>query len=141
MISFSMLLINNNRSKAYLQNLIKNNFFPERVIVLNDSGANLPEQTENDTLISKNTKQKFIRELKDLDIGFDEKEHILFTLNKYNIDYVILDTLDINEQLVVSEVNAIPTEYILYSGPGGSILRKHILMQGKKFIHVQPGWL
>jgi methionyl-tRNA formyltransferase len=30
---------------------------------------------------------------------------------------------------------------MIYSGPGGTILRKDILSAGPKFIHVHPGWL
>ena len=53
MLNFSMLLINNNRSKAYLQTLLKNGFKPEKIILLNDKNVELPEHTENDKLISK----------------------------------------------------------------------------------------
>lgn len=141
MLDYSMLLINNNRSKAYLQNLIKNGLIPRKIILLNDKNIDLPEHTENDRIISKDTNQKFIRKLDDLDINFDEKEHILSTVEKNNIDYVLLDTLDINTTEVIKEVSKTPTKYIVYSGPGGTILRHDVLSQGKKFIHVHPGWL
>jgi len=141
MTNFSMLLINNNRSKAYLQNLIKNGLVPKKIIILNDKNIDLPEHTENDKIISRDTNQKFLRKLDDLDICFDEKEHIISTIEKHSINYTCLDTLDINTTEVVVEVSKIPTEYIVYSGPGGTILRHDILAQGKKFIHVHPGWL
>jgi methionyl-tRNA formyltransferase len=141
MIGFSMLLINNNRSKAYLQNLIKNGFIPNKIIVLDDSNVTLVEHTENDKLISKDTKQKFIRKLNDLDIYFDEKEHILKTIEINNITYSLVKILDINSDIVIDEVEKIEDGYIIYSGPGGTILRKKILSKGKKFIHVHSGWL
>ncbi len=141
MIDFSMLLINNNRSKAYLQNLVKNNFIPNKIIVLNDKNITLVEHTENDKLISKDTNQKFIRGLKDLDIEFDEKEHVLSTIEKNDIDYVLVNSLDINSPEVINEVSKIKEKYIVYSGPGGTILRKDVLSLGKKFIHIHPGWL
>jgi methionyl-tRNA formyltransferase len=141
MIKFSMLLINNNRSKAYLQNLIKNNYIPRQVIVLNDKNVTLAEHTDNDKLMAKETNQKFIRKLADLDICFDEKEHILRTLEKHDIEYYLVDNLNINSKEVIEKVSAISTEYIIYSGPGGTILRTEILSLGKKFIHVHPGWL
>lgn len=141
MIEFSMLLINNNRSKAYLQNLIKSDFIPKKVIVLNDTNVTLVEHTENDKLISKDTNQKFIRKLDDLSIEFDEKEHILATIKNNNIGYVIVDSLDINSQDVINEVAKIEEDFIIYSGPGGTILRKEILSLENKFIHVHPGWL
>ena len=135
MINFSVLLINNNRSKAYLQNLIKNGLIPKKAIILNDKNVTLAEHTENDKLISQNTNQKFIRKLIDLDIEFDEKEHILKTVENNNIEYVIINSLDINSKEVIKEVENIDEEYIIYSGPGGTILRKEILSKGKKFIH------
>jgi len=141
MINFSMLLINNNRSKAYLQNLVASGFIPNKIIVLNDKNVTLVEHTENDKLISKDTNQKFIRKLEDLDMSFDEKEHILKTIKEYNINYCVIDNLDINSKDVVEEVKKLNDEYIVYSGPGGTILRKEILSFGKKFIHVHPGWL
>lgn len=141
MIEYSMLLINNNRSKAYLQNLVSNGFIPKKIILLDVKNIELPEHTENDRIISKNTEQKFIRELKDLDIYFDEKKHILSTIHNYNIEHVIINTLDINSQEAIDEVAKIQTEYIVYSGPGGTILRHDVLSQGIKFIHVHPGWL
>lgn len=141
MIQFSMLLINNNRSKAYLQNLIKNNFMPNKIIILNDKNVTLVEHTENDKIISEDTKQKFIRRSIDLDLAFDEKEHILKTIQEHKIPHIIVNSLDINSQEVINEVVRIKEEYIIYSGPGGSILRSESLSLGKKFIHVHPGWL
>ncbi len=141
MIEYSILLTNNNRSKAYLQNLISNGFFPEKVILLEENNIELPEHTENDKIMSETTEQKFIRRLKDLDLYFDEKEHVLSTINNNDIDHAILNSLDINSKVVVDEVAKIKTEYIVYSGPGGTILRHDVLSQGKKFIHVHPGWL
>ena len=82
-----MLLVNNNRSKAYLQNLIKNGYIPEKIIVLNDNKNTLVEHTKNDKIISKDTKQKFIRRLDDLDISFDEKEHIQKTIANNNLNF------------------------------------------------------
>lgn len=141
MIEFSMLLINNNRSKAYLQNLIENGFMPNKIIVLNDKNVRLPEHTENDTLLSVDTEQKFIRSIEELGVSFDEKEHVLSTIKKHKIRYEIADSIDINSEEVVGLVKNIEENYIIYSGPGGTILRKDVLSQGKKFIHVHPGWL
>jgi len=140
-MKFSMLLINNNRSKAYLQNLIKNGFIPEKIVLLNDSNVKLPEHTENDLTIDKYTSQKFIRRLNDLDIQFDEKEHVLRTIRENNIEFSLVDSLDINSENVITEIGKLSSDYVVYSGPGGTILRKEILSLGKKFIHVHPGWL
>lgn len=136
-----MLLINNNRSKAYLQNLIKNNFVPKKIILLNNKNVTSAGLTENDKIVSKDTNQKFIRRSNDLNIFFDEKEHVLKTIQNNNIKFVSLDSLDVNSKQVINEVADIEDAYIVYSGPGGSILRKEILSKEKKFIHVHPGML
>ncbi len=136
-----MLLVNNNRSKAYLQNLIKNGYIPEKIIVLNDNKNTLVEHTENDKIISKDTKQKFIRQLDDLDISFDEKEQVQKTIANNNLNFSVVDTLEVNSSSVFNSVKELEEEYIVYSGPGGTILRKEILSLNKKFIHVHPGLL
>lgn len=136
-----MLLINNNRSKAYLQNILLNGLMPAKVILLNDQNIKLPEHTDNDIIISRETNQKFIRKIKELDIGFDEKEHVLKTLDSNHIDYVIINSIDVNSEEVISEVKKLNSGYVIYSGPGGTILKNDILNSGKKFIHVHPGLL
>lgn len=136
-----MLLVNNNRSKAYLQNLIKNGFIPSIIIVLDSKNHTLLEHTENDKFISKDTHQKFIRSLKDLNISFDEKEHIKKTIVNNKLNFSIVDTMDVNSYKVINAVKDLTDEYIVYSGPGGTILRKEILSLNKRFIHVHPGLL
>lgn len=136
-----MLLVNNNRSKAYLQNLIKNGFIPSIIIVLDSKNHTLLEHTENDKKIYKDTHQKLIRNLKDLNISFDEKEHIKRTIVNNNLNFSVVDTMDVNSHKVINAVKDLTDEYIVYSGPGGTILRKEILSLNKKFIHVHPGLL
>ncbi|SCG81931.1 methionyl-tRNA formyltransferase-like protein [Proteiniborus sp. DW1] len=140
MLDFSILLVNTNRSKAYLQNLIKRGFLPKSAIVLQDNNYVLPEQKGIDS-IYKDTKQTLERKVKSIDISFDEKEHVITTLKNNNIEYCIANTLDVNSEEVINYVRECPSNYIIYSGPGGAILKKEILEQDKKFIHVHPGWL
>ena len=136
-----MLITNNNRSKAYLQNLINNNFIPSKIIYLNNNHLSLVEHTENDKLISKHTNQIFIRRIDELGISFDEKEHVLKTIDNNNLDFIEINNSDVNSKEVINEVTKIKDEYIIYSGPSSSILKKEILSKNKKFIHVHPGWL
>ena len=136
-----MLLINNNRSKAYLQSLVLNGFIPERIVVLDNKNIVLPEHTENDKFITQNTKQIQIRKVGKLKLEFDEKEHITTTITKNKIKHTIIDCIDVNSNIVLSEIKKIKEDYIIYSGPGGTILSKKILNQNKKFIHVHPGLL
>lgn len=48
---------------------------------------------------------------------------------------------DPNEDGVVAAVAACPAEVVVYSGPGGAILRAPILSTGKRFLHVHGGTL
>jgi methionyl-tRNA formyltransferase len=138
---FSMLLTNNNRSKAYLQNLITNGFVPSHVVVLDSCNKILPEHTESDLRSYSVTNQRLIRTCKEADISFDEKEHIQRTLQSSNIPHQILHTIDVNSTQVVDAIKYSPGKYVVYSGTGGTILRSEILSVGKYFLHVHPGWL
>jgi methionyl-tRNA formyltransferase len=137
---FSMLLVSNNRSKAYLQNLIINSHVPSYVILLDPGSIVLPEHTENDQ-VQMASKQKLIQNCHEADISFDEKEHVRVTLEKNNIPFEIIPSLDVNSDKVVNAIKACPGKYVVYSGPGGIILRSEILSTGKYFLHVHPGWL
>jgi methionyl-tRNA formyltransferase len=140
-INYSFLITNNNRSKAYVQNLLSRGFLPRVAICLDPGGKILPEHTESDKMIGSETGQQLLRKCSDLDIEFDEKEHVLATLKKYNVKTILIKTLDINDPEVIKAVCAAETEYFVYSGPGGVLLNKTLLSQGKQFIHVHPGWL
>lgn len=139
--SYSMLLVNNNRSKAYLQNLILFGYKPQQVIVLQKDEDLLPENKrygQNGAGTSQGKRECFCPEA---GVRFDEAETILQTLETHHIDYRIIPTLDINSDEVVRVVGESPTRYMVYSGPGGSLLQEPLLSAGKFFLHVHPGWL
>ena len=138
---FSVLLTNNNRSKCYLQTLCQNGFIPSSAVVLDAGQKILPEHTENDLKIHDKTNQKLIQKCPEADLSFDEKEHVVKTLEKYKIKHQTLQTLDINSKEVIAAVKSCTGDYIVYSGPGGSLLKDEILSVGKLFIHAHPGWL
>ncbi len=137
MFRFSMLIANTMRAKAYLQNLLRCGYHPEKVLFLQGKVA-LSEEKGLLT-IDTNTTQKLIRSVPDISCTVDEKEHVLTTLAKHSIEHEMLFTDDVNSPEVVNMVGQLPTEYAVYAGPGGVILRKEILSCGKKFIHVHPG--
>ena len=82
-----------------------------------------------------------IRDCKEAGISFDEKEHVQITLKQCRIPYKHLPTLKVNSPQVIQSVRECTGDYIVYSGPGGTILGQEILSTGKYFIHVHPGWL
>lgn len=141
-LEFSMLLVNSNRSKAYIQNLVNNGFLPKKVVVLDNKYNKASKQTYHDALVLPDTSQQCcLCYSSDIKVGFNEKEHILTTINSNNINHIIVNSVDVNSNTVIQEISNLPTKYIIYSGPSGMILRHDILSQGKKFIHVHPGWL
>ncbi len=137
MINFSMLITNTMRAKAYLQNLVNCGHIPMKVLLL-QGNAELAEEKGRLT-IDTNTRQKLIRRVPGISCTVDEKEHVETTLNTNNIDYEVLYTQDVNSPEVIEAVSLLPTEHVIYAGPGGVILRNEILSRGKKFVHVHPG--
>lgn len=138
---FVMLLVNNNRSKAYIQNLLREGHRPSSIIVLDNAHVALPEHSDEDPIMPIHTDERRIRSCPGIKATFDENEHILTTINNNNISHEVLNTIDVNTPDVVNAVRRCQADYIVYSGPGGTILRKDILTAGKYIIHVHPGWL
>jgi methionyl-tRNA formyltransferase len=138
-MSFSMLLINNNRSKAYLQCMLAEGLRPIQVIVLNAMGKRLAEHTDNDTVFSHKTKQRFIRTCPITGLQFDEKESVEETLRRENISHDVLPTPDPNNPTVVEALGKLLIKNCVYSGPGGVILRKSIFETGVRMLHAHPG--
>jgi methionyl-tRNA formyltransferase len=141
MLEFGMLLVNNNRSKSYLQNLIREGFIPENVLILQDKSKKLPEQHNLDNVYIENFTQISIKKIQGFNFYFDEKKHIISTLKENKIPYTIVNSLDVNSSEVMEILKMFNSKYIIYSGPGGCILRNNILSIDKKFIHAHPGWL
>jgi len=138
MIKYSILLDINNISKAYMQNLLSRSIFPEHVIILNDNKSK-KEHTNNDRLLLENTKQKFLRFCENTNLGFDEKEHTVKTLIKYNIPYTLLDTMDINSKIVLDNINKLKSKYVLCSFANAQYLNNELLKQKYIFLNVQIG--
>lgn len=137
-MKFSMLLANTMRGKAYLQNLVANGLLPEKVVFLTNESTIMMEERNRLTL-DQNTNQKLLRKIEGIQSLVNEKEHVEKTLSNHNILYKQINTLQVNSEEVVQSVKDLPTEYVIYAGPGGTILKHDILNVGKKFIHVHPG--
>jgi len=130
-MKFSIILTDNNRSKSYIQNLILNGFIPNSAIYLN------PENK----LIEHRHALKSKVGLEEYSCFFDENESVIETLEKNNIKTEIITTTNINDKKIIELCKKAEGTHIVYSGPGGQILRNKLLNVGKEFIHVHPGWL
>jgi methionyl-tRNA formyltransferase len=113
-----MLCISNSRTIAYLKALLSKDYMPSRIILLHAEGAITPGQK-----------------------SFEQHAELLQLLDENKLDYEVINTSNLNSDEVVSALNNSPQEYVIYSGPGGTIVRENVLGTGKKFIHIHPGRL
>ena len=133
-MKYSVLLADNNRAKAYMQTLCEAGLPPAAAVVLGQPGgtrAGNHSQPETSNIIHS----------RDADAWFDAHESVLQTLEKHAIPHTRLDTPDINTEETVQAVRALPGSHCLYAGPGGLILGRELLGQGKIFLHAHPGRL
>jgi len=156
---FGCLLINNLRSRAYIQKLVRNSFFPKFVVYL--ELQNRPKKEKDSgplpviELINKAFKERkyFLYDpaLKDSSLlnsshseplrcdFFDLEEPVIDTVVKNNLDYQTVQTSNINDAQVINVLTRCRPKYFLFGG--GGILKKPLLNSGKKFIHIHPGRL
>jgi methionyl-tRNA formyltransferase len=52
---------------------------------------------------------------------------------------MIVETDDINDAVAAQAIAALPEAYVIFSGPGGAIVKKPLFETGKRFLHVHPG--
>lgn len=140
-MNFAVLCANNNRAKCYIQNLSAAGHVPKEAIVLNNEGLLRPENTEADRLEIGQPHGRRFRSWEQVGVGFDEATHVLETLSIHDVATVQLNSTDVNSQAVIHAVRELSSDFVLYAGPGGSILGRRLLSQGKEFIHVHPGLL
>ncbi len=155
---FACLLVNNTRSKAYLQKLVTNGLMPERALYVELSRSRRPARPPaEDASPVENTIQTAFRKRKYFLYGagpqaispassepesyrtFDPKRLVHATLDEHHIPFESLAADSLNDSVVVDAVRGLPQRYVLFSG--GSILREEILGLGKRFIHIHPGLL
>ena len=122
--NLGMVLQEGNRSKAYLQKLVKANLLPSFVLLLKNSS---------------NPKEKFnINPQKINSEYFDPTKDEKEILDEAKISYLILQASSCNEDCVVEELSKRPEEVFVFSGAG---ILNEVFKTGKKFIHVHPGKL
>lgn len=128
-----MLLSPTVRSNAYLQTLLKYEFVPSIVLLMKDpENPQLPGMIPDNQLV-KLKKQFDLYKYFNVDISVED------LLIKHNINYLVLQTKDINSDLVTDCLKNRRENYFIYSGIGGAILKKEILSIGKYFLHMHSG--
>tara|TARA_B100000579_G_scaffold25171_1_gene17724 strand:+ start:18879 stop:19571 length:693 start_codon:yes stop_codon:yes gene_type:complete len=110
------------RGRAFIQNMLKKNILPSEVLLMK---GDLKKTAVPPNLDSKNY--------------FDPYEEPTVTLERANLDFSSVPSLNCNDDLVIKKLESLKSEWVIYSG--GGILRKKVLSIGKKFIHIHPGYL
>lgn len=118
---FSIILYDNARGRSYIQNLCKENLFPEEVFLMPNNWI-LPENL----VISDK-------------VTFDITESVHETIKKFSLKTINLKEASINAEDTIEKVCNSESEYIIFGGKGGEILKPPILSQGKPILHVHPG--
>jgi len=136
----AMVAADTSRTRAYLQALVRNDLFPNYVLLLeHDSDSLLPGQLGNSKLLSLEVSD-------DADdcwseAHFNPTQPIKPLLGQHGISYGVSPSKDINDPSVASLIRQRPETVFIYSGFGGVLLRKDVLATGKRFLHVHGGYL
>jgi len=127
-----MLAVSSNRTKYYLYQMAKHNLFPSIVLYMEDSYVTTVEQQVTSACTER--KPSYLH-------GIDLNISVLDLLTDLKVSYEHIPSIDPNSKLVVEAVSRCDPSVLLYSGPGGAILRDEVLNTGKRFLHIHSGYL
>lgn len=135
-----MVAANTTRSRVYLQALVQSELVPGFVLVMEEGTKTMPGQSAQDKQ-KERTHARSSEEVKLLELTFRPEESLKRTLRDSHIPFMEVHTTDINSQTMLDALLSRPESVLIYSGYGGSILRKKVLSIGKRFLHVHGGYL
>jgi len=130
------------RSKAYIQALVNHKLYPSYVILLEDNYSNCkPEHLliDNAGFYSSKQKKHVFNQLNNPYFKYDE--NMVETLKTHDVSFEVCRHTDINSKEFIQVLKNRPESFFIYSGYGGTILRKDVLSCGKRFIHIHSGKL
>lgn len=116
-----ILAVDSSRTRAYLAALADAQLTPERAIVLAGGAAPDPPPPAVPQ--------------------FDAAPTALERIEDLGVPRTTLATGDVNAPEVAEEAAGCGCHTLIYSGPGGAILRRRLLGSGPRFLHVHPGRL
>ncbi|MFC5528942.1 formyltransferase family protein [Cohnella yongneupensis] len=117
-----------NRTKAYLQLMKKNNLLPSYCVIMH-----------RDVSVLRNEAELYKQQNEEPADYYDPNEPVVVTLEECGIPYRIVETEQVNDELVHGHVLDRDEEIWIYSGFGGQILKRPLINCGKKFLHIHPG--
>lgn len=113
------------RSKAYVCEMIKQQILPSFFLVM--------AQKEEFTMEKEKER--------DENTYFESAKTMQQLLDKSKVPYEVVETKDINGELMYQKIKELNQKYLIYSGYGGAILKPFLFQMGKKFLHVHAGVL
>jgi methionyl-tRNA formyltransferase len=122
-MNLGIILTPDERSKAYLQKILKNNIILDNIIFMND---NRIKKIYSDNMI----------ELSKIN-GFDISKSVNDTLLENNLTFKEFPFVDINNSKLIKHIQSLSVDYMIFTG--GGILKHDVLKSGTKFIHLHPG--
>ena len=132
---FGIIIADTSRSRAYISSLLKNELKPSWILLLDDLSSDkiLPGKPKY--------KQKIETDQNWPEANFDPNEPIIKLLKRYNLEFDIANSKNINDEKVIQLIKKCEPRVIIYSGYGGAILRDKILSIDKDFLHIHGGYL
>jgi len=129
--NFVLLAGNTTRSKAYLQLLVKAGLYPSFCILFAAEKDGWKKEWGGNSRKIETCQTKY----------FDREESLIVTLEKNQIDYQMIEEQNVNAAAMVALLQSLKQKYMIYSGYGGTILKKELFCIGKKFLHIHAGKL
>lgn len=116
-----LLAVDSSRSRAYIAALARADLIPARVVYL--GAPNMPPP-----------------DLPSVPY-FDNDTPLLDSIRRLDIPCIAVTSTDVNAPDTVAAVRDCGMDVLIYSGPGGAILRRDMLDAGVRFLHVHSGLL
>ena len=119
-----MIIADNYRSRIYLQQLVINRLIPNIILILSD------KKVDASKVEIKNKKK-----------NIDLSKSIFDTIKTENLNFTELKTTTINSAGVINILKEREELIFVYSGHGGTIIKKSIFKTNKLLLHVHGGYL
>ena len=117
-----IILTPDNRSKAYLQKIIRNKIVIDEIILLDDGRK-----------ITCTTEEEECAKIFEFNLSKSVKE----ILDDHKLKYKQFSFVDINNVELIEYLKTLYLDFCIFSG--GGILKKEILGLSTKFVHFHPG--
>lgn len=126
---FALIASDTARTKAYIQEMARQDLLPSVSIVYAD---------DMELLYSENEKYTGPMEMGNY---FNRDIPLLTLMDYFSMEYIVVNDKDINSESMMECIRGLPQTYLIYSGYGGAILKKPLFQLGKKYIHIHAGIL